>query len=113
MRMRLQTRLLAAVCLAAGVPATAAADAAAQLSLGKRLFTQGATPACAVCHTLRDAEAEGAVGPVLDDLKPDAARVLKALRNGIGQMPPYRATLSDAQMQALAAYVSKATGAAP
>ena len=47
--------------------------------LGKKLFTTLAVPACAVCHTLKDAGAEGAVGPVLDELKPDAARVSKAL----------------------------------
>lgn len=90
-------------------PALAADDAA--LAQGRQLFLKGATPACALCHTLQDAGAEGAVGPVLDELRPDAARVLTALRNGIGQMPSYRATLSDAQMQALAQYVARATGA--
>jgi len=37
-------------------------------------------------------------------------RVAKAIRNGIGQMPSYRATLSDADIEALAEYVSKAAG---
>ena len=87
-------------------------EASSQLALGRRLFTQSATPACAVCHTLKDAEAEGAVGPILDELKPDPARVMKALRNGLGQMPSYRDKLSEAEIQALAAYVSKAVGSA-
>jgi sulfite dehydrogenase len=83
------------------------------LELGKRLFTQAATPPCALCHTLKDAGSAGAVGPVLDELKPDAARVAAALRNGIGQMPSYRESLSEAQIHALAAYVASVAGAKP
>ncbi len=89
-----------------------AADDSAQLALGKKLFTQGAVPACAVCHTLQAAGAEGAVGPVLDELKPDAARVAKALRNGLGQMPSYKEKLTEAEIAALALFVSKASGGA-
>lgn len=86
-----------------------AADDAAQMVLGKKLFTT-VVPACAVCHTLKDAEAEGAVGPVLDELKPDAARVAKVLRDGLGNMPSYKAMLSEEQIAALARYVSRASG---
>ena len=91
---------------------TLAADDSAQLALGKKLFMRGVVPSCAVCHTLQDAGAEGAVGPVLDELKPDAARVAKALRNGLGQMPSYKDKLTDAELAALALYVSKASGGA-
>jgi len=66
-------------------------------------------PPCALCHALKDAGTSGAVGPVLDDLQPDAARVVAALKNGIGAMPSYKATLSEAQMQALGRYVEKAS----
>jgi len=78
--------------------------------VGKRLFTRDAAPACAVCHTLKDAGAEGTVGPVLDELKPSADRVAAALRSGLGVMPSYRASLSESQIQALARYVSVASG---
>ena len=88
-------------------------DDASQLALGKALFTNNATPPCALCHTLKDAGTAGAVGPVLDELRPDAARVATALRNGIGAMPSYKALLKDDQIQALARYVSKASGGAP
>lgn len=100
--------LLAAglVCLPA-----AAADDAAKMALGKKLFTT-AVPACAVCHTLKDAGSEGAVGPILDELKPDATRVGKALRDGLGAMPSFKATLTEAEIDALAYYVSRASGAA-
>ena len=43
-------------------------------------------------------------------LRPDAQRVMTAMRNGIGQMPSYRTLLSEAQIQAVAAYVAKAAG---
>ena len=82
------------------------------LAVGKQLFTQGATPPCAICHTLADAESTGQIGPVLDEIKPDAQRVLKALRNGLGQMPSFKGKLSEEQMQALATYVSTVTGGA-
>jgi cytochrome c6 len=78
---------------------------------GKALFTKGAVPACAACHTLAHAGASGEIGPVLDELKPNAARVEKAIRNGIGQMPAYD-KLSDAQIRQLADYVARVTGGA-
>lgn len=100
-----------ALALLLSVPAFAADDAA-QLALGKKLFTQTAVPACALCHTLQDAGSEGAVGPMLDELKPDANRVAAALRNGLGQMPSYKGTLTEEQISAIARYVSKASGGA-
>lgn len=103
-------RTLAVALALVGLAATAeAADDAAQQALGKKLFTQ-AVPACALCHALKDANAEGAVGPVLDEIKPDAGRVSKALRDGLGQMPSYKGRLSDDEIAALAKYVAKASG---
>lgn len=100
--------LVAAIVLCGAV-----SGAAAQSSLeeGKALFTKGAMPACAACHTLAHAGASGEIGPVLDELKPNAARVEKAIRNGIGQMPAYD-KLTDAQIRQLADYVARVTGAA-
>ena len=111
---RLASPILHLACAALLVlPTLACAQAHdAAYAAGKTLFLK-AVPACAICHTLKDAGAEGAVGPVLDELKPDAARVAQALRNGLGSMPSYRATLSDEQIAALARYVSKASGGAP
>lgn len=85
---------------------TAAGDEA--MKLGKTLFTQGATPPCAVCHTLADAAAEGAIGPNLDQLRPDAERVKTAVRGGMGTMPAYDA-LSDDDLDAIATYVVSVT----
>ena len=110
--MKLLYLLITLACLGTGawVPAVAADDE--QLELGKKLFTQLAVPACALCHTLKNAKAEGAIGPVLDELQPNAMRVATALRNGIGQMPSYKTSLSEAQIQAISIYVAKASGAA-
>lgn len=104
---------LGLAALAAGLCAAAAPAAAdpANAEAGRALFTKTATPACAVCHTLADAGAAGAIGPNLDELKPDAHRVAQAVRNGIGVMPAFE-SLSDAEVQILAEYVSSATGAA-
>lgn len=104
--------LLCVTALAWPMHPAMAADDAAQLVLGKKLFMQGAVPSCAVCHTLQAAGAAGAIGPVLDELKPDAARVAKALRDGIGQMPSYRGKLTDDEMSALARFVAQASGGA-
>lgn len=98
--------LLAAMICTVG-PAAIAQDIMVE---GRKLFTQTAVPACAVCHTLQHAGASGEVGPVLDELKPDASRVEKAIRNGIGQMPVI-ANLSEAQIKLLAQYVAAASAA--
>jgi cytochrome c6 len=47
---------------------------------------------------------------VLDQLKPDAARVEAAVRGGVGVMPSLAASLSDEQIAALAAYVARVAG---
>lgn len=93
--------LLAALLGAAALPAAAADEE------GRKLFTS-VTPACALCHTLADAGATGAIGPSLDELKPDRERVVKVLRTGLGQMPAFT-HLSEEQVQALARYVEAVT----
>ncbi len=87
----------------------AAAHAADGADSGRQLFVKGATPACAICHTLADAGSTGAVGPSLDELKPDVQRVAKAVKAGLGAMPPYP-QLSDEQVLALSRYVARASG---
>lgn len=87
-----------------------AADTDAQLEQGKTLFVSGAAPACAVCHTLKDSGSAGTIGPDLDELKPDAARIKKVLQEGMGVMPSFADSLDEAAMDAIAAYVAHATG---
>lgn len=105
-----------AVVMGLWVPAASAqGPAAAQgeaLAQGRRLFTTEVQPSCTVCHALKDAGSTAEIGPPLDELKPDAGRVARALRNGIGVMPSFREKLSEAQIEVLARYVALATGGA-
>lgn len=81
------------------------------LARGKTLFST-VQPACAMCHTLKAAASSGQVGPDLDELQPDAERVLRVVRNGLGVMPSFEGQLTEQDMRALAAFVSHSTGAA-
>lgn len=87
-----------------------AMDDATILEQGRKLFQTDADPACAICHTLADAGTKGKVGPVLDEIKPSEERVLNALKNGKGGMPPFVDHLTVDQMNILAKYVSTVTG---
>jgi cytochrome c6 len=78
---------------------------------GTQIFRSGTTPSCATCHALSDAGATGNIGPDLDQLKPDAERVARAVKHGFEAMPPFGHVLTDAQIQAVARYVESATGA--
>ena len=100
------------LALAAGLAITSLAGHADERAAGRKLFTSGTAPSCALCHTLQDAQATGEVGPVLDELKPDAERVAKAVRDGLGVMPAFRDKLSEKDIDLLARYVAQATGAA-
>ena len=86
----------------------AASGVHAQDDLGRKVFTQIAQPPCALCHALAAAGASGSVGPSLDELKPDKARVLDTVRQGIGPMPRYEGKLTPEQIQAVADFVANA-----
>jgi mono/diheme cytochrome c family protein len=69
-----------------------------------------ASAGCGSCHTLKAANASGSVGPNLDQLRPDAATVAAIVRSGGGAMPSFDGKLNDAQINAVARYVSSAAG---
>lgn len=107
-RSTLAARCFTLVCavLAAPVvvgPAMAEPDFAAA---GRRLFVEGVPGqvSCALCHKLAHAGATASVGPDLNDLRPDAAQVEKAVREGLGAMPAFK-WLSNEQISLLARYV--------
>lgn len=84
----------------------------ATMELGRKVFTKIAVPQCGVCHSLADAGTTGTIGAKLEELKPDAARVANAVRDGVGVMPPYKETLTREQIEAVAYYVARAAGGA-
>jgi mono/diheme cytochrome c family protein len=86
--------------------ATTAAPAAGDPAAGKAVFTAN----CGGCHALADAGTTGAVGPNLDDLKPDEAKVKHQVEVGGGAMPAFKGTLSDADIANVAAYVASVAG---
>ena len=85
-------------------PGEPAGDAVA----GKEVFLGAA--ACGSCHTLADAGATGAIGPNLDEAMPPPELVVERVTNGMGVMPSFADSLSEEQIQDVAAYVSSAAG---
>jgi cytochrome c oxidase subunit 1 len=76
-------------------------------SPGKALF---ASSGCGNCHTLKDADASGTVGPNLDQAKPPVSLVVDRVTNGMGAMPPFKGQLGDAQIRSIAQYVASVAG---
>jgi mono/diheme cytochrome c family protein len=74
---------------------------------GKQVFSSAG---CGGCHTLKDAGSSGNVGPNLDTLKPSKSRVAHQVEVGGGAMPSFKGQLTDAQIQAVAAYVARVAG---
>ncbi len=83
---------------------TAPTEAAGDPVAGKEVFLGSA--GCAGCHTLSDAGATGAIGPNLDAIGPSYDTVVTQVTNGGGGMPPFADTLTEEQIQDVAAYVS-------
>ena len=77
------------------------------LEKGKKIFLGEGN--CATCHTFKNANSKGNIGPNLDEIKPDIVRVLTAVKNGIGVMPAYEGMLSDDEIKAVASYVAEST----
>ncbi|MBA2476135.1 MAG: cytochrome c [Actinobacteria bacterium] len=72
---------------------------------GKGIF---GSAGCGGCHTLADAGSQGNVGPNLDEAKPSVELAVERVTKGKGVMPSFADELSEAQIQAVAEYVSKA-----
>ena len=101
--------LTVAGCAGARVD-TGAGGEASLVDLGRTVFLERAEPSCALCHTLADAGATGAVGPDLDALRPRLETVVSAVRDGVGIMPPQARLLTEEEIRAVARYVVDATG---
>jgi len=74
---------------------------------GKAVFTSAG---CASCHTLADAGTTGTVGPNLDAASPSYDKVVERVTNGQGVMPSFEGSLTEQQIQDVAAYVSSVAG---
>ena len=64
---------------------------------------------CGSCHTLSAAGATGTIGPNLDEAMPAHELVVDRVTNGAGAMPSFQDSLSEEQIQDVAAYVVAST----
>jgi mono/diheme cytochrome c family protein len=100
--------VIAAVDNNDSIPEANVSDLTAAEKHGRELFGMR----CANCHTLKAANAAGAIGPNLDDRRPPKALVLNAIKNGRangnGQMAAELYTGADAED--VANFVAKAVG---
>jgi cytochrome c oxidase subunit 2 len=104
----------------AGASKSASAPAAGGANAGLSVFEKYG---CAACHTFTPAKASGKVGPDLDKLKADAQKAGQALDAYIkesiedpgayvvpgyqaGVMPPFKGTISGANLDALVQYLA-------
>ena len=83
-------------------------EASGSTAVGKEIFLGSA--GCASCHTLADAGATGTIGPNLDAAQPSLELAVDRVTNGQGGMPSFADTLSEEEIQEVAAYVSAAAG---
>jgi mono/diheme cytochrome c family protein len=98
----------ALLATALSIPASRTAEPASDP--GRAVFAKVAQPPCTTCHTLQDAGSTAEIGPDLDELKADRARIERAVRDGLNAMPPYADQLTPEQIAAVAAYVTRVAG---
>jgi mono/diheme cytochrome c family protein len=104
----------AADAIAAYVASVAGTPASTQAAGGRIRATEGreifAAAGCASCHVLADADASGTIGPNLDQSQPSVELAIERVTNGSGAMPSFRDRMTEAQIRAVAEYVSEAAG---
>lgn len=74
---------------------------------GETIF---ASAGCGSCHTLAAAGTTGTVGPNLDESMPSKELAVDRVTNGRGGMPSFEDQLTEAQIEAVAEYVSSNAG---
>ena len=77
-------------------------DAAA----GEQIYAE---QGCGSCHALEAAGSSGTVGPNLDDAQPSVELIIERVTNGASPMPAFKDTLSEQQIQDVAAFVFEST----
>ena len=73
---------------------------------GKAVFLSAG---CTGCHTLKAANANGTVGPNLDQKKPQLSLILDRVTHGKGVMPSFSGSLSPKKIADVAAFVFQST----
>jgi mono/diheme cytochrome c family protein len=86
---------------------TAAAGGRITATNGKEIYSAAG---CGGCHVLSDAGSSGTVGPDLDRSQPSVELAVDRVTNGSGAMPSLQDRLNEAQIRAVAEYVSESAG---
>ncbi len=73
---------------------------------GREIFVAN----CGSCHVLEEAGTSGTVGPNLDSATLELDAVVEQVTNGGGAMPPFQGTLSETEIQDVAAFVVASEG---
>jgi sulfite dehydrogenase len=102
--------VVAYVATASGRDIDAGADASASVTLGEQVFKAN----CQSCHSIAGRQATGTPaypGTKFEAVRPSAALVMRQVRRGIPEeMPSFRGKLTDAQIAAVAQYVTMTAG---
>ncbi len=85
---------------------TGSAEVTGDPAKGEPVF---AAAGCNSCHTLSAANANGNIGPNLDDAKPSFDLVVERVSEGKGVMPSFKGQLTDEQIRDVAAFVAEST----
>lgn len=91
---------------ATGSTETGSGGVAGDPAKGEPIF---ASAGCNSCHTLSAANANGSIGPNLDDAKPSFDLIVQRVTEGKGVMPSFKGQLTDEQIRDVAAFVSEST----
>ncbi|MEO6151789.1 MAG: cytochrome c [Croceibacterium sp.] len=98
--------LPAALASAQDAPAKMPELTAEQVTKGRQLFADWS---CGGCHTLKDGDGTGSIGPSLDgNPRLDHALVVDRITNGSGPMPSFGGQIPDTDIALLASYVIQA-----
>ncbi len=102
--------VIAYVSTASGRDIEAGRDPSASVSLGQQVFSAN----CQACHTIAGRPRTGRPqypGTQFEDVRPSAAYVMRLVRRGIPEeMPSFRRKLTDAQIRAVAEYLTQTAG---
>lgn len=102
--------VIAYVSTASGRDIEAGRDPSASVSVGQQVFRGN----CQACHSIAGRPRTGRPaypGTGFEDVRPSAAYVMRQVRRGIPEeMPSFRRKLTDAQIRAVAEYVTETAG---
>ena len=81
-------------------------EAEGDAEAGEQIYAE---QGCGSCHVLEAAGSSGTIGPNLDESQPPLDLIVERVTNGRSPMPAFKDTLSEQQIQDVAAFVFDST----